>query len=108
MDVQWQYKRGQGVIYVMFHYVMAVWGRDLRQELLYVVDGNFINSAFHGAKQVVFKVGDLYVLVYNKMVYLSSHWMSILKYRRYYLEVSRSKLWVIATDFHRAVIVINY
>ena len=92
----------------MCHYGMAVWGRGLHWELWYVVDGNIINSALHGAKQVVFKVGDLYVLVYNKMVYLSSQWMNILKYRQYCLEVSRSKLWVIATDCHRAVIVINY
>ena len=108
MDVQWQYKRGQGVIYVMGHYGMAVWGRGLHQELWYVVDGNVINSALHGANQVVVKVGDLYGLVDNKMLYLSSQWMSILKYGRYCLEVSRSKLWVIATDCHRAVIVINY
>ena len=108
MDVQWKYKRGQGVIYVMCHYGMAVWGRGLHQEIWYVVDGNVINSSLHGAKQVVVKVGDLYNLVDNKMVYLSSQWMSILKYRRYCLEVSRSKLWVIATDCHRAVIVINY
>ena len=66
----------------MCHYEMAVWGRGLHQELLYVVDGNFINSALHGAKQVVVKVWDLYGLVDNKMVYLSSHWMSIIKYRR--------------------------
>ena len=62
----------------------------------------------HGAKQVVVKVGDLYGLVDNKMVYLSSHWMSILKYRRYCLEVSRPKLWVVATYCHGAAIVINY
>ena len=72
MDVQWQYKRSQGVIYVMCHYGMAIWVQGLHQELWYVVYGNFINSALHGAKQVVVKVGDLYVLVDNKMVYLSS------------------------------------
>ena len=82
MDVQWQYKQGQGVIYVMCHYGMAVWGRGLHQELWYVVDGNVINYALHGANQVVVKVGDLYGLVDNKMVYLSSQWMSIIKYRR--------------------------
>ena len=92
----------------MFQYVMAVWGWGLHQELWYAVDGNVNNSTLHGAKQVVVKVGDLYGLVDNKMVYLSSQWMSILKYRRYCLEVSRSKLWFIATDCHRAVIVINY
>ena len=81
MDVQWQYKRGQGVIYVMCHYGMAVWGRGIHQELWYVVDGYVINSALHVAKQVLVKVGDLYCLVDNKMVYLSSQWMSILKYR---------------------------
>ena len=57
---------------------------------------------------MVVKVGDLYGLVDNKMVYLSSQWMSILKYRRYSLGVSRSKLWVIATYCHGAVIVIDY
>ena len=92
----------------MCHYGMDVWGRGLHQELWYIVDDNFINSALHAAKQVVVKVGDLYGLVDNKMVYLSSQWMSILNYRRYCLEFSRSKLWVIATDCHRAVIVINY
>ena len=55
----------------MCHYRMAVWGRVLPQELWYVVDDNFIYSALHGAKQVVVKVGDLYGLVDNKMVYLS-------------------------------------
>ena len=108
MDVPWQYKRGRWVIYVLFHYGMAVWGRGLHQELWYVVDDNVINSSLHGAKQVFVKVGDLYGLVDNKMAYLSSHWMSILKYRRYCLEVSRSKLWVVPTYCHRAVIVINY
>ena len=88
MDVQWQYKRGQGVVYVMCHYGMAVWSRGLHQELWYVVDGNVINSELHGSKQVVIKVGNLYVLVDNKMVYLSSQWMSIIKYRRYCLKVS--------------------
>ena len=65
MDVKWQYKRGQVVIYVMCHYGMAVWGRGLHQELWYVADGNFINSALHGAKQVVVKFGDLYGLLDN-------------------------------------------
>ena len=53
MDVPWKYKRVQGVVYVMCHYGMAVWGRGLHQELWYVVDGNVMNSALHGAKQVV-------------------------------------------------------
>ena len=53
MDVQCQYKRGQGVVYVMCHYGMAVWGQGLHQELWYVVDGNVINSALHGEKKVV-------------------------------------------------------
>ena len=87
---------------------MAVWGRGLHQEIWYVVYGNVINSALHGAKQVVIKVWDLYGLVDNKMVYLSRQWMNILKYRQYCLEVSRSKLWIIATYCHRAVIVMNY
>ena len=87
---------------------MAVWGRGLHQELWYVVDGNVIYSALHGTKQVVVKVGDMYGLVDNKMVYLYRKWMGILKYRRYGLKVSRSKLCVITTDCHRAVIVINY
>ena len=108
MDLQWQYKRGQGVVYVMCHYGMDVWGRGLHQGFWYVVDGNVINSALHGGKKVVIKIGDLYGLVDNKMVYLSSQWMNILKYRQYCLVVSRPKLWVIATDCHRAVIVINY
>ena len=108
MDVQWQYKQVQGDIYVMCHYGMAVWGWGLHQEHWYVVDGDVINSALHGANQLVVKVGGLYGLVDNKMVYLSSQWIIILKYRLYCLEVSRSKLWVIATDCHRAVIVINY
>ena len=72
MDVQWQYKWGQGVVYVMCHYGMAVWGQGIHQELWYVVDGNFVDSALHGSKQVVIKVGDLYGLVDNKIVYLSS------------------------------------
>ena len=72
MDVQWQYKRCRGVIYVMCHYGMDVWGRGLHQELWYVVDDNVINSALHGEKQVVVKVGDMYGLVDNKMVYLFS------------------------------------
>ena len=88
MDVQWQYKWGQGVVYVMCHYGMAVWGRGLHQELWYVIDGNVIKSALHGAKQVVVKVGYLYGLVDNRMVYLSSQWMGILKYRQYQLKVS--------------------
>ena len=108
MGVQCQYKRGRGVVYVMCHYGMAFWGRGLHQELWYVVYVNVINSALHGAKQVVVKVGDLYGLVDNKIVYLYRQCMGILKYRRYGLEVSRSKLWVIATDCHRAVIFINY
>ena len=108
MDVQWQYKRGRGVVYVVCHYGMAVWGKGLHKELWYIVDGNDINSALHGAKQVVIKVGDLYVLVDNKMVYMSRQCMGILKYHRYGLKVSRSKLWVISTDCHREVTVINY
>ena len=72
----------------MFHYGMAVWGQGLHQELWYVIDGNVINSALHGAKEVVIKVVDLYSLVDNKMVYLSSQLMSILNYRRYCLKVS--------------------
>ena len=62
---------------------MAVVGRGLHQELWNVVDDYVIYSTVHGAKQVVVEVGDLYGLVDNKMVYLSSHWMSIFKYRRY-------------------------
>ena len=108
MDVQWKYKRGQWVMYVLCHYGMAVLGRGLHQELWYIVDVNFVNSALHGAKQVVVKVGNIYGLVDKKMVYLSSQWMSILKYCRYCLEGSRSKFWVINSDCHRAVIVINY
>ena len=108
MDVQWQYKRGRGVVYVVCHYGMAVWCRGLHQELWYVVYGNFINSALRGAKQAVIKVGDLYGLVDNKIVYLSRQWMGILKYHQYGLKVSISKLWVIATDCHRAFIFINY
>ena len=80
MDVQWQYKRGQGVVYVMCHCGMAVWGWVLHRELCYIVDVNVNNSALHGSKQVAIKVGDLYGLVDNKMLYLSSQWMSILKY----------------------------
>ena len=72
MDVQWQYKRGQWVIYVLCHYGMAVVGRVLHQELWYFVDDNVIYFALHGAKQVVVKVGDMYGLVDNKMVYMSS------------------------------------
>ena len=51
---------------------VAVWGWGLHQVLWYVVDYNVINYALHGSKQVVVKVGDLYGLVDNKMVYLSS------------------------------------
>ena len=72
MDIKWQYKRGQGVIYGMCHNGMDVWGRGLHQELWYVVDVNVINSALHGANKVVVKVGTLYGLVDNKMLYLSS------------------------------------
>ena len=72
MDVQWQYKRGQWVIYVLCHYVMDVVVRGLHQELWYVVDDYVIYSALQGAKQVVVKVGNMYGLVDNKMVYLSS------------------------------------
>ena len=107
MDIQWQYKWGRGVVYVLGHYGMTVWGQGLHQEPWYIVDYYVIYSALHGAKQVIIKVGDMYGLVDNKMVYLSSHWMSILKYRRYCLEFSRSKLWVVATYCHGAVIFIN-
>ena len=72
----------------MFHYGTAVWSRGLYQELWYVIDGNVINYALNGAKKVVIKVGDLYGLVDNKMLYFSSQRMSILKYRQYYLKVS--------------------
>ena len=72
MDIQWQYKRGRRVVYVLCHYGMAVWGRGLHQELWYIVDDYVIYYALHGAKQVMVKVGDLYGLVDNKMVYLSS------------------------------------
>ena len=48
MDIQWQYKQSEGVIYVMCHYGMAVWGRGLNQELWHVVDVNAINSACMG------------------------------------------------------------
>ena len=87
---------------------MAVVGRGIHQELWNAVDDYVIYSPLHGVNQVVVKIGDLYGLVDNKMIYLSSHWMIILKYRRYCLEVSRSKLWVIATYCHGAVIVISY
>ena len=70
MYVQCQCKRGQGVIYVMCHYGMDVWGRGLHQELWYVVDDNVIYSALYRAKKVVVKVGDMYGLVDNKMLYL--------------------------------------
>ena len=59
MDLQLHYKRGQGVVYVMCHYGLDVWGQGLHHKLWYVVDGNVINSALHGAKQVVVKVGYL-------------------------------------------------
>ena len=72
MDIQRQYKRGQRVIYVLCYYGMAVWGRGLHQERWYIVDDYVIYSALHGAKQVMVKVGDMYGLVDNKMVYLSS------------------------------------
>ena len=72
MDIQWQYKRGRGVVYVLCHYGMAVLGRGLHWEPGYIIDGYVIYSALHGAKQVVVKVGDLYGLVDNEMVYLSS------------------------------------
>ena len=51
---------------------MAVLGRGLNQELWYTVYDYVIYSALHGAKQVVVKVGDLYGLVDNEVVYLSS------------------------------------
>ena len=51
---------------------MAVLGRCLHQEPGYIVDDYVIYSALHGAKQVVVKVGDMYGLVDNEMVYLSS------------------------------------
>ena len=108
MDIQWQYKGGQRVVYVLCHYGMSVVGWGLHQELWNVVDYYFIYSTLHGANQVVVKVGDMYGLVDNKMVYMSSHWVSILKYPPYCLEVSRPKLWVVATYCHGAVIVINY
>ena len=54
------------------HYVMTVWGWGLHQEPWYVVDYYVIYSALHWAKQVMVKVGDLYGLVDNEMVYLSS------------------------------------
>ena len=72
MDIQWQYKRGRGVVYVLCQYGMAVLGWGLHQEPGYIVDDYFIYSALHGAKQVVVKVGDLYGLVDNEMIYLSS------------------------------------
>ena len=72
MDIKWQYKRGRWVVYVLCHYGMAVLGRGLHQELWYVVDDYVIYSALHGANQVVVKIGDLYGLVDNNMVYLSS------------------------------------
>ena len=45
MDIQWQYKRGRGVVYVLRHYGMAVWGRGLHQEIWYIVDDYVIYSA---------------------------------------------------------------
>ena len=72
MDIQWQYKLGQGVVYVLCHCGMDVLGQGLHQEFWYIVDDYVIYSALHGAKQVVVKVGDLYGLVDNKMLYLSS------------------------------------
>ena len=72
MDIQWQYKRGRGVVCVLCHYGMAFLGWVLHQEPWYIVDDYVIYSALHGAKQVVVKVGDLYGLVDNEMVYLSS------------------------------------
>ena len=81
MDIQRQYKQCQRVVYVLGHYGMAVVSWGLHQELWNVVDDYVIYSTLHGAKQVMIKVGDLYGLVDNKMLYLSSHWMSILKYR---------------------------
>ena len=53
MDIQWQYKRGRGVVYVLCHYGMAVLGRGLHQEPGYIIDDYVIYSALHGAKQVV-------------------------------------------------------
>ena len=79
MDIQWKYKQVRGVVYVLCHYGMAVWGRGLHQELWYVVDDYVIYSTLHGANQVMIKVGDMYGLVDNKMLYLSSHWMIIFK-----------------------------
>ena len=108
MDIQWQYKRVQRVVYVLCHYGMAVVGQGLHQELWNIVNDYVVYSTLHGAKQVVVKVGDMYGLVDNKMLYLFSQWMSILKYRRYCLEVSRLKLWVVASYFRGVVIVINY
>ena len=151
MDIQWQYKLGRGVVYVLCHYGMAVWQilvifcrwvtspivqlsvqwsgtsysssplgmvwtlgamRSTHVYTMAVQAGSkgclCIVPLWNGAKQVMIKVGDLYGLVDNKMVYLSSHWMSILKYRRYCLEVSRPILLVVATCCHREVIVINY
>ena len=72
----------------MYHYGMAAWGRDIHQKLWYVIYGNVINSTLHGAKQVVVEIGYLYGLVDNKMVYMYSQWMGILKYRQYRLKVS--------------------
>ena len=72
MDIQWQYKRSRGVVYVLCHYGMAVLGQGLHQEPGYIVDYYVIYYALHGSKQVVVKVGDLYGLVDNEMVYLSS------------------------------------
>ena len=51
---------------------MTVLGWGLHRELWYIVDDYVIYSALHGEKQVVVEVGDLYGLVDNQMVYLSS------------------------------------
>ena len=79
MDIQWQHKKGQRVVYVLCHYGMAVWGLGLHHELWYVIDDYVIYSTLNGAKQVMIKVGDLYGLVDNNMVYLSINWTSIFK-----------------------------
>ena len=56
MDVQWKYKGGERVIYVLCHYGMAVVGQGLHQELWNVVDDYVIYYALHGANQAVVKV----------------------------------------------------
>ena len=68
MEIQWQYKWVRGVVYVLGHYGMTVWGRVLHQEPWYIVDDYVIYSALHWAKQVMVKVGYLYGLVDNEMV----------------------------------------